>query len=321
MSNNHEFGNYTASPEISGEKTEAVETALETIDKTKQFVAENLDLGTDEELDSVTKEALSYVAERTFEDSKMNGDIDGTKKLQMKKAVEAVIVGTVIKNIPGSNPILDLKKAGLGQEVDTAIKKFKETDAKLPNGEDIAEKVGEFLGVPEVLFRGERRYLNNIDQVGKEPLSTKGYERTSNQEGKVYSARDIEYARSYSVGTDGVEFYDGPRTAEEIPIGVIYKINNENNIISATPDGEPVPDNPALGDIAGKYREFISGDIPSELCEVVELQIMDDYNQPNGHTRSDFRQVLETFIVESPEQLLDAIKKVKARIYELDAQR
>lgn len=320
MANNHEFGNYASSPESNTDKVESVEAALETIDKTKQFIAEHLDLD-DKDLILTTEEALSYVAIRTYEDASANGDITGMKEIQIKEAVEAVIVGAVNEDMAGTSPILELKEAGLGKEVDTAIRKFKETDAKLPNGESVAEKIGELLGVPEVLWRGERRYLSNIDQIGKVALSTKDHERKGNQNGRVHMGRDKEFATTYSIGTDGVVWYDGPLSKEDIPIGVVYKIDNTNNIINAIADDDPLPDLPELGELAGKCREFTTTEVPPEFYTVAEIHIMDDYNQPNGHKRSDFRQILETFVVESPEQLPDVIEKVKARTNELDALR
>jgi hypothetical protein len=317
----HENNSQADLLEISVNQPESIDIALSTINTTEVFVDNNLDIQEPEDLNSVTGEALVYVAKRTIEEARKENSVLKPESLDIEAAIEAVIVFGINKECVGVNPIVQLEQSGLGKEITDAVSTLHKQNAKLPSGEDVAEKVGEMLDVPEVLYRGERRYLNNIDQIGNQSLSTKGYERISNQGGRVYLARDIEYARAYSVGTDGVIFYDNKLTKDEIPIGVVYKINNKNNIIKAIPDGEPVPDISELGDIAGKYREFTSSEIPHELCEVVELQIMDDYKQPSGHTRSDFRQVLESFTVDSQGQLNDVIKSVKIRIDELDAQR
>ena len=179
----------------------------------------------------------------------------------------------------------------------------------------------EQVQIPETLYRGERVYLDNIDQIGKRDLSTTEHEQIHNQRGKVYLARDKEYAMSYSVGTDGVTWYDHPLSKEEIPIGVIYKIDNPDNIIKAIPEGDPLPDLPQLGELAGKYREFTADNIKPDLYQVTELQIMDDFIQPNGHERSDMREILERFTVDNPTKLPEVIEKVKKRINELDTLR
>ena len=175
--------------------------------------------------------------------------------------------------------------------------------------------------VPEILYRGERVYLNNIDQIGQRDLSTIGHEQLYNQNGKVYLARDKEYATSYAVGKDGVTWYDEPLPKEKIPIGVIYEINNTDNAIAAIPEGEPLPDFPQLGELAGKHREFTADKVPVDRYRVIELQIMNDFIQPNGHRRSDMREILEVFSVNNSEQLPQIIEKVKNRIDELDMQR
>ncbi len=179
----------------------------------------------------------------------------------------------------------------------------------------------EQVQIPETLYRGERVYLDNIDQIGKRDLSTTGHEQIHNQQGKVYLARDKEYAMSYSVGKDGVTWYDRPLSKEEIPIGVIYKIDNPDNIIEAIAEGDPLPDLPQLGELAGKHREFTADNIKPDMYQVTELQIMNDFTQPNGHQRSDAREVLERFTVDNQEKLPEVIEKVKKRINELDSLR
>lgn len=62
-------------------------------------------------------------------------------------------------------------------------------------------------------------------------------------------------ASLYAVGTDGVKWYDGPLSVDEIPIGVVYKIHNSNNHLEAEPTyDEPEQDGP----FPGKIREFIT---------------------------------------------------------------
>jgi len=174
--------------------------------------------------------------------------------------------------------------------------------------------------IPEILYRGERAYLDNIDRIGQHDLSTTGHEQIHNQNGKIYLSRDKEYAENYAIGTDGVVWYDHPLPKEEIPIGVVYKIDNPGNIIDAIPEGDPLPDFIG-GELAGKHREFTADSIPVGQYEVVELQIMDDFIQPNGHSRSDMRDILESFSVSSPAKLPDVIEAVKNRINELDTER
>lgn len=174
--------------------------------------------------------------------------------------------------------------------------------------------------IPEILYRGERVYLDNIDQIGQRDLSTLEHERTANQYGKLFLSRDINYAINYAIGTDGVVWYDHPLSKEEIPIGVIYEINNSDNIINAVPEGEPLPDFIG-GELAGKHREFTADFISAKQYKVVEIQIMDDYIQLNGHSRSDMRDILESFNVSDQAELPNVIKAVKQIIYELDAER
>lgn len=189
-------------------------------------------------------------------------------------------------------------------------------------------------GVPQTMWRGERYYLDNIDELGHRDLSTKGHETTHNRDGKVYTARDKKYASLYAVGTDGVTFYDEPLPVEQIPIGVVFKINNSENHLKAIPTAEN-PD--TWGPFEGKFREFISEEIPAEDCEVVEIYIMDDFvandvrvskhgegfdrYKTGGHVRSDFRRPMEVYRLKDQSELPGIIEKVKKRMAELDAER
>ena len=185
--------------------------------------------------------------------------------------------------------------------------------------EGIDESEPDIDGVPQTVWRGERLYLGNIDSLGSRTITTKGHERTNNRDGQTFVSRDKKFASTYAVGTDGVVFYDGPLPVEEIPIGVVYKINNNGNHLGAkATDDEPLP----FGPFAGKFREFIiSGEVPEEDYEVDSIYIMDDFLQPNGHERSDFRQPIEVYKVKDQEKLPDVIRAVKKRMEELDKKR
>ena len=174
-------------------------------------------------------------------------------------------------------------------------------------------------GVPQTLWRGERLYLDNIDEVGKRSISTVGHEATHNGQGKTFCSRDKKYASLYAVGTDGVTFYDGPLPVEQIPIGVVYKIDNTGNAVGAVPTDD-APDE--IGPFAGQFREFTTDqEIPPESYSVEEIYIMDDFDQPNGHQRSDFRKPREVFKVKNQEDLPKVIAAVKKRMAELDQKR
>ncbi|MBR2710222.1 hypothetical protein IKF02_01125 [Candidatus Saccharibacteria bacterium] len=182
-------------------------------------------------------------------------------------------------------------------------------------------------GAPQTTWRGERYYLDNIDELGKRPLSTKGHEATHNRDGKVYMARDKYYAATYAVGTDGAKFYDEPLPVEQIPIGVILKINNNDNHLHAERTSEE-PDT-----FSGQFREFITDEVPVEDYEVDEIYIMDDFvaddapyrgggNYKNsGHVRADFRRPMEVYKIKDQSKLEETIEKVKKRMLELDATR
>ena len=174
-------------------------------------------------------------------------------------------------------------------------------------------------GVPQTLWRGERLYLGNIDELGKRSITTAGHEAVHNRQGETFCSRDKKFASLYAVGTDGVTFYDGPLKKEQIPIGVVYKIDNTGNAIGAKPtDDEPEE----IGPFAGQFREFTtSEEIPPESYSVEEIYIMDDFDQPNGHQRSDFRRPREVFKVENQEDLPKVIEAVKKRMDELDQMR
>ena len=186
--------------------------------------------------------------------------------------------------------------------------------------EGMNENEPDVNGVPQTAWRGERYYLDNIDELGRRNLSTKGHEATHNRDGKVYLARDKMYASLYAVGTDGVTWYDDPLPVENIPIGVIFKINNSGNHLGAEPTS-PEPED--WGPFAGKHREFIADEVPIEDCEVQEIYIMDDFiaNDGRGHERSDFRRPMEVFKVKGQSELPEVVEKVKKRMLELDAER
>ena len=171
--------------------------------------------------------------------------------------------------------------------------------------------------IPQELWRGERVYLDNIDQLGQRPLSTMKHAQTHNAHGLVYTARDKAYADHYAIGTDGVTFYDTELPKEQVPIGVIYKINNRDNHleVQVADDDEPLP----FGPFAGKFREFVAENIPASDYTVEDLYIMDDFVTPGGHQRSDFRRPLEVVHINDPEALPEAIAYIKARIDALDA--
>ncbi len=193
------------------------------------------------------------------------------------------------------------------------------TDDSIPKFEDEwKEYVGEGGEdqVPDVLYRGERVSLADLDFVGTMELSTTGNERNGNSNGKNLSfARDISFAKIYAVGLDGTpEYYDSPLEKDQIPVGVIYRVNNEENIIDAAPDHDPMP----FGEMQGLCREFtIDGHkgINSSQYDVVGFYIMDDYVSP--HTRSDERRPMEYFPVENPDKLKAVTERIKNRIDEL----
>lgn len=223
----------------------------------------------------------------------------------------------------------------LGEEVPFSSGNIGSPDAEVPEDspnagepwvdfpdtlEGIDESEPDIDGVPQTAWRGERYYLDNIDELGQRSLSTKGHEATHNQDGKVYLARDKKYASLYAVGTDGGTWYDDPLPVEQIPIGVVFKINNKGNHLSAEPTS-PTPDD--WGPFAGKHREFITDEVPAEDCEIQEVYIMDDFiaNNGEGYQRSDFRRPMEVFRVKDQSEVPEIVEKVKNRMAELDTER
>lgn len=328
MESKENINNFSTTPEQNEIIDNSVESALSTIENTEQYITENTGVN-GSELNDLVDEALVYVAEETIRSAGTEGQRNVSELDDISKAVKAVVVQGALEQIGtkksnSKNPILDIEKIDDGKELTTAIRELNAEDAKLPTGERVAEVAVEVIEqekhqiIPETLYRGERVYLNNIDEIGKRSLSTTGFERTSNQDGRVYLCSDKGYAESYSVGTDGKQkWYDGPLTKEEIPIGVIYEIDNSNNSLGVIPDGEPIPDIGSEHD--GEYREYTSDSVPADKYKILELQIMDDYVQPNGHTRSDFRSILERFPVDDPSKLPGVVEAIKKRINELDA--
>ena len=220
---------------------------------------------------------------------------------------------------------------------------LKEVEMRSPNAgepwidypdamEEIDESEPDIDGVPQTVWRGERLYLDNIDELGKRNLSTTGHERKNNRRGELFLSRDKSFASTYAVGKDGIKYYDDPLPVEEIPIGVIYKIDNHDNHLKATPtDDEPE----YFGPFAGKFREFTAKEVPAGTYEVSEIQIMDDFvandhpkeassDSPykySGHVRSDFRSPLEVYRIKDQSDLPATIEKVKKRMLELDEER
>lgn len=199
--------------------------------------------------------------------------------------------------------------------------------------EELDESEPDIDGVPQTVWRGERLYLHNLDELNQRAISTKGHERRHNRDGQVYVARDKKYASLYAVGTDGVKFYNGPLPVEEIPIGVVYKINNSNNHLHAHPTHSE-PD--SIGPFAGKFREFTTTEVPPEDYSVSEIYVMDDFfadgawlSEPSepypykhrGHNRSDFRRPLEVYKLRDQADLPQVIDQVKRRMHQLDAER
>lgn len=186
---------------------------------------------------------------------------------------------------------------------------------------DITEGVDErpdVNGVPQTLWRGERVYLDNIDKLGERSITTVGHEAKHNRDGVVFCARDKQFACAYAIGTDGVTWYGDELPKEQIPIGVVYKIENTNNYLNASPtDDEPL----SFGPFAGKFREFIVESVPAGQYSIVEIYIMDDFDQPGGHRRSDFRRPKEVYKVRNQEELPGVIAEVKRRMDELDQKR
>ena len=327
--------NQSTTPEHNKEQSDSVNLALTTIETTEEYISKNISANS-EEITGLVDEALVYQADETINEADINGMRTSDELSDIGDRIKAVIVegaieSTGAKDSNGENPIITLDKSDNFQDLTTAISELHDEDAKLPTGEDIAELAAATIDqeqkekeqqepIPETLYRGERAYLGNIDQIGQRDLSTTGHEQTHNQHGKIYLSRDIDYATNYSIGTDGVVWYDHPLPKEEIPIGVVYKIDNPGNIIDAVPEGDPLPDFIG-GELAGKHREFTADSIPVGQYQVTELQIMDDFIQPNGHSRSDMRDILERFPVSTPAELPDVIEAVKKRINELDAER
>ena len=187
-----------------------------------------------------------------------------------------------------------------------------------PDANEGVDERPDIDGVPQTLWRGERLYLDNIDELGKRDITTIGHEEKHNRNGETFCARDKKYASMYAVGTDGVKWYDGELPKEQIPIGVIYKINNTDNQLNASPTDDEPED---FGPFAGKFREFTLKNIPAEDYSVEEIYIMDDFDQPGGHRRSDFRRPKEVYKVQNQEDLPNIIKAVKNRMDELDQKR
>lgn len=322
--------NQVTTPEHTETLTNSVDSAMPAIKATEKYIKENTD-ATGPEITELVDDALVDHAKEVAKNADSDGVRTDIESSNINECIKTVIVegaleGAGLKTSNGENPIINLDKTNLSQNLTTAISELHDENAELSTGENVAELAAAVIDqeqkeqIPETLYRGERVYLNNIDQIGQRDLSTIGYEQTHNQHGKVYLSRDLDYAIHYSVGTDGVTWYDGPLTKDKIPIGVVYKIDNPNNIIGAIPEGDPLPDFIG-GELAGKHREFTAESIPSDQYQVLELQIMDDYIQPNGHKKSYERDILERFPVDDPAKLPEIIEAVKERIDELDAKR
>ncbi len=101
---------------------------------------------------------------------------------------------------------------------------------------EIDENEPDIDGNPQTLWRGERLYLDNIDQVNKRSLTTADHGRSANMNRKLLMSRDESFANTYAVETDGVKCYDGSLKKEEIPNGAVCRINNKNNHLKPTPN-------------------------------------------------------------------------------------
>ena len=88
------------------------------------------------------------------------------------------------------------------------------------------------------------------------------------------------------------------------------------NCLSASPtDDEPE----FFGPFAGKFREFtLKTEVPVGQYSVEEIYIMDDFGQPGGHKRSDFRRPKEVYKIRDQKDLPNVIEAVKKRMDELD---
>lgn len=185
--------------------------------------------------------------------------------------------------------------------------------------EGIDESEPDIDGVPQTIWRGERLYLDNIDELGRRNITTKNHEAKQNRDGQTFLSRDKKYASSYAIGKDGVVWYDGPLPKEQIPIGIVYKINNADNHLGVKPSS----DEPEyIGPFTGKFREFMTETpVTPEDYSVEEIYIMDDFLQPDGHRRSDFRTPMEVYKISDQSKIGEVIEKVKQRMSELDEQR
>lgn len=73
---------------------------------------------------------------------------------------------------------------------------------------------------------------------------------------------------------------------------------------------------------AGEFREFtLDTEVSAEQYSVEEIYIMDDFDQPGGHRRSDFRRPKEVFKIKDQKDLPAVIEAVKKRMQELDQKR
>lgn len=218
------------------------------------------------------------------------------------------------EKILGEMPSFEEHMEGLAEE-----KIEPEAWVDFPSTAEGVDERPDIDGVPQTLWRGERLYLENIDEVGSRSITTVGHEAVHNRQGETYCSRDKKFASLYAVGTDGVKFYDGSLPKEQIPIGVVYKIDNTGNATGAKPtDDEPEE----IGPFAGQFREFTTDkEILPESYSVEEIYIMDDFDQPNGHQRSDFRRPREVFRVKDQADLPKVIEAVKTRMEELDQKR
>lgn len=170
--------------------------------------------------------------------------------------------------------------------------------------------------IPDTLYRGERVYIHEMHELGKRALNTVGFEKTHNQDGKLYLSRDEAYATNYAIGTDGVKFYDNILPSESIPVGVTYEVHNPANVLGAEPQGDAADSYFPGHPLHGLHREFTVNNVPPDNYKVKDIHLMDDFDIQ--HVRSDARNIKETIHVDDHKDLDTAIAAARTRFEELE---
>lgn len=139
--------------EILEDDSKTVEKALKVINDTDEYVSEQFGV-TGAERTKLTDEALVYGAEEATHAADQDGMRTNMEVADIIGQVETVIVegaleGVGVKNTTGENPIMDLEKDGLNNEVTLAIKELLTEDAKLPSGESIVGVAVEVINASE----------------------------------------------------------------------------------------------------------------------------------------------------------------------------